>query len=137
MKLDWGGRSREKIPRKGQGLFTPYSDATGGEDTKNWSSGYTPELGLQKSESTQVQGHQNQPPAITCNPTDSLNLEKRKRPGILRMQADTVMLNPSSTSEKCDGSKDSLESAKQVLGSLNRSGSLIYEQTQRHKTVNL
>ena len=34
VKLDWGGRSREKIPRKGQGLFTPYSDATGGEDTK-------------------------------------------------------------------------------------------------------
>ena len=34
VKLDWGGRSQEKIPRKGQGLFTPYSDATGGEDTK-------------------------------------------------------------------------------------------------------
>ena len=127
-----------KIPRKGQGLFTPYSDATGGEDTKNWSSGYTPELGLQKSESTQVQGHQNRPPAITCNPTDSLNLEKRKRPGILRMQADTVMLNPSSTSERnVTDLKIQLESAKQVLGSLNRSGSLIYEQTQRHKTVNL
>ena len=34
VRLDWGGRSWEKIPRKGQGLFTPYSDATGGEDTK-------------------------------------------------------------------------------------------------------
>ena len=54
------------------------------------------------------------------------------------MQADTVMLNPSSTSERnVTDLKIQLESAKQVLGSLNRSGSLIYEQTQRHKTVNL
>ena len=130
---DLGKKSQEKV----RDYLRHTVMLLAGKTPKNWSSGYTPELGLQKSESTQVQGHQNQPPAITCNPTDSLNLEKRKRPGILRMQADTVMLNPSSTSEKCDGSKDSLESAKQVLGSLNRSGSLIYEQTRRHKTVNL
>ena len=76
-------------------------------------------------------------PLLSLQPNRLPKFGKEKEPGILRMQADTVMLNPSSTSEKCDGSKDSLESAKQVLGSLNRSGSLIYEQTQRHKTVNL
>ena len=77
-------------------------------------------------------------PLLSLQPNRLPKFGKEKEPGILRMQADTVMLNPSSTSERnVTDLKIQLESAKQVLGSLNRSGSLIFEQTQRHKTVNL
>ena len=44
---------------------------------KIWSSGYTLELGLQESDSTQVQGLQNRPLAINAT-QQTPNLEKEK-----------------------------------------------------------
>ena len=83
-----------------------------GKIPQNWSSGYTPELGLPKSGSTLVQGHQNRPPAITCNPTNSQFWKEKETwhtshaGGHDRAQSRLYLWN------KSDGYKDSIESAK-------------------------
>ena len=52
-------------------------------------------------------------PLLSLQPNRLPKFGKEKEPGILRMQADTVMLNPSSTSERnMTDLKIQLESAK-------------------------
>ena len=68
----------EKNHEERSGIIYALHDATGGGDTKIWSSGHTLELGLQRSGSTQVQGLQNRPPSHQCNPTNS-QFGKRER----------------------------------------------------------